>query len=370
LTVTGQNIHELFSDEFIDFLVEKGVVYIWSFHYIPVGRNPNVNLMITPEQRLWLVERVRELIHTRSLSPEQAIGKPAHRDYPLLKGKEFLTEALFNGVAGQAYSSSGGDYKGNLAEILELPLQNDRERTIFIASLNATLRYLTHKYGYGLVVNPVKISTATDLQKEGVRLGCPREGSASDVALHRLIDKYNLDKAKIISNTLRLSPAKQVLSLLQEELDAAMLPEHYASMAESWGYRMLLSGSEIWPDMQGSVVVVKTELIVDNPSMVRDLVRVSKAATNWVNEHPYEAATIMLHYLEITNEDLSPRNSSVLEKLKLSPQTLQNSLKNLEYRVEIDMAEVQEAIDYLESLGYIPESFSAEKILDLTFLEE
>ena len=61
VTSMRNNIEELFSDDFIDFLVEKGVTYMWSFHYIPVGRNPNVELMLTPEQRVWMFERVREL---------------------------------------------------------------------------------------------------------------------------------------------------------------------------------------------------------------------------------------------------------------------------------------------------------------------
>ena len=61
VTVTRDNVELLFSDAFIDFLVEKGVVYEWSFHYIPVGRNPDVNLMLTPEQRAWLARRVPQL---------------------------------------------------------------------------------------------------------------------------------------------------------------------------------------------------------------------------------------------------------------------------------------------------------------------
>lgn len=61
VTVTQHNINELFSDEFIKFLVDKGAVYMWSFHYVPIGRNPDVNLMITPEQRRWLAYRVPEL---------------------------------------------------------------------------------------------------------------------------------------------------------------------------------------------------------------------------------------------------------------------------------------------------------------------
>lgn len=67
VTSMRNNINELFSDDFIDFLVEKGATYMWSFHYIPVGRNPNIDLMLTPEQRRWMIERVRELRQTRPI---------------------------------------------------------------------------------------------------------------------------------------------------------------------------------------------------------------------------------------------------------------------------------------------------------------
>jgi len=58
VTITRHNLEEIVSDAFIDFLLEKGVTYGWSFHYIPVGRNPNPDLMITPEQRAYLAERI------------------------------------------------------------------------------------------------------------------------------------------------------------------------------------------------------------------------------------------------------------------------------------------------------------------------
>lgn len=61
LTVTRENVEELFSDEFMDFLIDKGVVYCWSFHYVPVGRDPDPSLMITPQQREWLARRVPEI---------------------------------------------------------------------------------------------------------------------------------------------------------------------------------------------------------------------------------------------------------------------------------------------------------------------
>lgn len=58
ITATRENVDEVISDGFVDFLVEKGVRYGWIFHYIPIGRNPNPDLMLTLEQRAYLVERV------------------------------------------------------------------------------------------------------------------------------------------------------------------------------------------------------------------------------------------------------------------------------------------------------------------------
>lgn len=59
LTLTRKNWKEALSDEFIDLLIEKGVLYGWSFHYIPIGREPNFDLVLQPEERSELVERIR-----------------------------------------------------------------------------------------------------------------------------------------------------------------------------------------------------------------------------------------------------------------------------------------------------------------------
>lgn len=59
ITVTSENAGEAFSDQFIDLMIEKGALYGWSFHYIPIGRDPDFSLMINPEQRAALVDRVR-----------------------------------------------------------------------------------------------------------------------------------------------------------------------------------------------------------------------------------------------------------------------------------------------------------------------
>lgn len=67
VTVTRNNVDELFGDEFIDLMIEKGVIYMWSFHYVPIGRNPNLDLMLTPGQRARLADRVNHLRNTKPL---------------------------------------------------------------------------------------------------------------------------------------------------------------------------------------------------------------------------------------------------------------------------------------------------------------
>jgi MoaA/NifB/PqqE/SkfB family radical SAM enzyme len=65
-TQTSKNTDVLTSDTFIDFLVEKGCILLWNFHYVPIGRNPDLSLMATPEQR----DRMRErLIVFRATKP-------------------------------------------------------------------------------------------------------------------------------------------------------------------------------------------------------------------------------------------------------------------------------------------------------------
>ncbi|MFL0195593.1 radical SAM protein [Clostridium sp. WILCCON 0269] len=68
--VSRYNVDTVISDEFIDMLVGKGAKMGWYFIFMPVGKKPDVNLMLTPKQRIRLGERVREI---RSSKPYFAI---------------------------------------------------------------------------------------------------------------------------------------------------------------------------------------------------------------------------------------------------------------------------------------------------------
>ncbi|MDD3673869.1 MAG: DUF364 domain-containing protein [Synergistaceae bacterium] len=75
------------------------------------------------------------------LSPEDAIGATKRKDYVILKGKERLLEASVMGSKGQAFTSSQGDFSGTLNDVLNMKLENDYERAVYVSTLNAVVRY-------------------------------------------------------------------------------------------------------------------------------------------------------------------------------------------------------------------------------------
>jgi len=77
----------------------------------------------------------------RALSPEEAIGTPEDDDYPLMKGRERLMEAVFKGARGQAFTDMFGDFGGSLEDIANMDLKNNFKRAVFIATLNAVMRH-------------------------------------------------------------------------------------------------------------------------------------------------------------------------------------------------------------------------------------
>jgi len=77
-----------------------------------------------------------------SLSVEQAIGTPVRQDFPLLTGREVMVEAAVRGSFGQAFTECPTSFSGKLSEVLDMGLQEPGGRTVFVATLNAVMRYL------------------------------------------------------------------------------------------------------------------------------------------------------------------------------------------------------------------------------------
>jgi MoaA/NifB/PqqE/SkfB family radical SAM enzyme len=67
--VTRQNAEALISDRWIDLLIEKGALYGWLFLYMPVGADPDPELMPTPDQRNQMRMALQRFRQTKPILP-------------------------------------------------------------------------------------------------------------------------------------------------------------------------------------------------------------------------------------------------------------------------------------------------------------
>jgi uncharacterized protein (DUF4213/DUF364 family) len=107
----------------------------------------NKELFETLREKMKTIVEERQLfdkeikISCRALTPEEAIGVQERKDLPILAGKEVMIQAEFDGGIGQAFTSAPTMYTGTLNDVLNLDIvENEYDRAIFIASLNAITR--------------------------------------------------------------------------------------------------------------------------------------------------------------------------------------------------------------------------------------
>jgi len=65
LTATCHNVEEILSEEFVEFIMKKGALLAFMFHYMPIGRSFTLDLMPTPEQRAWMWRRSWEIVREK-----------------------------------------------------------------------------------------------------------------------------------------------------------------------------------------------------------------------------------------------------------------------------------------------------------------
>jgi MoaA/NifB/PqqE/SkfB family radical SAM enzyme len=80
-TLTQENADLITSSRFVDTMIERGCSVGWYFHYIPIGREPRVELMPTPEQRDKLRRAIAEFRATKPM-----LFGDFHNDGPVVGG--------------------------------------------------------------------------------------------------------------------------------------------------------------------------------------------------------------------------------------------------------------------------------------------
>jgi MoaA/NifB/PqqE/SkfB family radical SAM enzyme len=68
-TVARNNWQAIVSDEFVDPLIAKGAMLSWHFLYMPVGRDPDTTMMLTPEERNQFRLDIQRIRATKPIFP-------------------------------------------------------------------------------------------------------------------------------------------------------------------------------------------------------------------------------------------------------------------------------------------------------------
>lgn len=88
---------------------------------------------------------------------------------------------------------------------------------------------MAHTHGYALVAKP-ELKTIYDLENKTI--ACCGKGSPVYLLVRLVIERYGLKNVKIVY----MKPPIAMASLISGKIDAAALPEHYASLVVSKGF--------------------------------------------------------------------------------------------------------------------------------------
>ena len=64
---TSANYNDISSEEYFDMIIDAGALFVWFFHYMPVGNDAVPDLLPTPEQRTAVYERIRKFRQTKPI---------------------------------------------------------------------------------------------------------------------------------------------------------------------------------------------------------------------------------------------------------------------------------------------------------------
>lgn len=196
-----------------------------------------------------------------------------------------------------------------------------------------------HKNGYALVVNPDRIKSPADLNNSTVySTGIP---NPTNILLLKIKDLYGLEfDIKPIGD-----PNTVLSMLISGQIDAAALPEHYSSIAEEKGLKVLIRERDVWAGMPGSYIIARGDLLRSAPEIIGKFVEMIKDSIGIIKE----------------NRSLASNACSL--ELGISDQIALSSLEHLEWDSEINITEIQEYIDFMFAHGLIERRINASEMV-------
>jgi NitT/TauT family transport system substrate-binding protein len=146
--------------------------------------------------------------------------------------------------------------------------------------------------GAALVVHP-SVGSAEDLK--GKKVASPQLGGSQDVALRFWLEEKGLSTNLVGGGDVSIAPQENAQTLetfRMGQIAGAWVPEPWSTrLVQEAGGKVLVDERDLWPGRQfvTTLLLVRTELLDENPDVVRRLLEGHVEANRFVNEQPKEA---------------------------------------------------------------------------------
>ncbi len=202
---------------------------------------------------------------------------------------------------------------------------------------------MMHLHGYAIVARR-DIASIEDLSGKTVSVSGP--GSPTWLLLHLVIDKYGLRNVKVKT----LPPYMALNALLTGRVDAAVLPEHYATLSTRKGVHVILRSQDVWPSMPGSGLVVRGDYLSNHRDTVLEILGILEHAIMYIRENPVDSARIVARYLGVDYSIIS------------------ESMEYLDYTCRVNVSSIELYIEYLVRYGAIDKPVSIDDFIDYSIV--
>jgi len=195
----------------------------------------------------------------------------------------------------------------------------------------------------------------------GKKIASPQLGNTQDVALRAWLVEEGLG-AKESGGDVDVQPIanSDTLALFQQgALDGAWVPEPWGTrLIQEAGGKVYLNEAELWPDGKyvTTHLIVSTDFLEERPDVVERLVRATVKTTEWINDNPEEAKTLVNLQIEEISGAALPQAvmDAAWENIEITYDPIASSLvKSAEDAFELGYLEEEPDLDGIYALDIL-----------------
>jgi ABC-type nitrate/sulfonate/bicarbonate transport system substrate-binding protein len=198
-------------------------------------------------------------------------------------------------------------------------------------------------------------------QKRKVKLGIIAKGAITDILVHLWLEKQPKEIADDIEivNAGAFDQLQQLVAA--GALDAACLPEPLFAIARDHdpAWQIFIKPEELLPDHLSGVLVAHQAFVDNHPDIVKKLIVLQIRATQFLREHPKEAAECIVR---------QPAEGMV--KADVWEQAIRTAQSTFSTDLQSTLPSSQIMWDYMKRNAYLNSDFNPDQIFALTAYNE